>query len=381
MIWLATLIPPGTKAQDDQKLFPIIQDNKIGYIDKTGKVIIPPEFDKGYLNEGNMKAAEFSDGLALANLKGKFGYIDKTGVFVIKPTYVTAWPFAEGLAPVRVPDGRTAYIDKTGKIVIKALSTMGGDPFSEGLAGVYIGESSKGKWGFIDKSGKMIIEPHIDAAGPFAEGLASVRIGDKYGFIDREGNFPIPLQNKVSYGPPFYQGYALVWNSEGKGDLIDKSGAVICDFRYRSISPFSEGLAVVDVNIQGEAPLGATVDPKHPEGGTRAAGFIDKTCKIVIEPQYEFAGSFSEGLAPVGIGIRPNMKVGYIDKTGAVIIPPSFEMAFPFRDGLALVVTGTSENPRWGYIDATGNYVWRGRLSRREEPGQPPPPPASFPRR
>ena len=31
------------------------------------------------------------------------------------------------------------------------------------------------KYGFIDKSGKMVIEPQFDDAEPFSEGLAKVR--------------------------------------------------------------------------------------------------------------------------------------------------------------------------------------------------------------
>jgi len=63
--------------------------------------------------------------------------------------------------------------------------------FPEGLAAVRIGDDETGKWGFIDKSGKLVISPQFDAIshGGFSEGLASVRIGDdktgKWGFISR----------------------------------------------------------------------------------------------------------------------------------------------------------------------------------------------------
>ena len=349
------------KAQDPdgERLFPIIQDNKIGYIDKTGKLVISPRFDKGFVNEVNLNDVEFSDGLAAVNVKGKWGYIDKTGTVVIKPIYLVAWPFSEGLAEVRSNDGKSGYIDRTGKLIVTPLSSVGGNPFSDGLAGVYIGETSKGQWGFIDKTGAMVIEPRFDAAGPFSEGLASVRIGEKYGFINREGNFAIELQSKYIYGPPFHEGFAQVWNPEGKVDLIDRSGNVFGGFRYRGISAFSEGLAVVDVNIEGEAPMGGLSVSSKPQVGRRAAGYLDKTRQIVIEPKFEFAGPFSEGLAIFGIGSPPNTKSGYIDKTGAVIIPPSFDLAFPFHGGFALVATGDLSNLRWGYIDAAGRYVWR----------------------
>ena len=48
-------------------------------------------------------------------------------------------------------------------------------------------------------------------------------------------------------------------------------------------------------------------------------GFIDKTGKIVIEPQFEFANDFVEGLALVSIR-NDELKSGYIDETGKIVI-------------------------------------------------------------
>ncbi|MEI6218409.1 MAG: WG repeat-containing protein, partial [bacterium] len=47
--------------------------------------------------------------------------------------------------------------------------------FREGLAAVKMG----GKWGYIDRSGKEVIYPYFDAAGEFWEGLAVVKVGEK----------------------------------------------------------------------------------------------------------------------------------------------------------------------------------------------------------
>jgi hypothetical protein len=42
------------------------------------------------------------------------------------------------------------------------------------------------KWGFIDKTGNIVIQPQFDEIfGGFSEGLALVRIGDKLGYISR----------------------------------------------------------------------------------------------------------------------------------------------------------------------------------------------------
>lgn len=54
---------------------------------------------------------------------------------------------------------------------------------------------------------------------------------------------------------------------------------------------------------------------------------------VVIQPQFDAAESFSEGMAQVKIG----NKWGYIDKTGKLVIPPQFDEAKAFSAGLALV--------------------------------------------
>ena len=48
----------------------VVQNDKYGYIDKKGKVVIP--FKYTYLGS-------LSEGLIGAELNGKFGYLDKTG--------------------------------------------------------------------------------------------------------------------------------------------------------------------------------------------------------------------------------------------------------------------------------------------------------------
>ncbi|MCF6319544.1 MAG: WG repeat-containing protein, partial [Proteobacteria bacterium] len=70
---------------------------------------------------------------------------------------------------------------------------------------------------------------------------------------------------------------------------------------------------------------------------------------FIIEPRFENAGGFSEGLAAV----RVDGNYGYIDLSGQVAIRPQFTHAGLFDQGLA--VAGTSE--KLGIIDNSGNYV------------------------
>jgi hypothetical protein len=97
------------KELENIELKPIKKDGKYGYIDKTGKVVIPGKWEL---------AANFSEGLAaVKDDNGKYGYIDKMGKLIIPCKWEDAGFFSKGLAPVMENLFISWYIDKTGKIV------------------------------------------------------------------------------------------------------------------------------------------------------------------------------------------------------------------------------------------------------------------------
>jgi WG containing repeat len=119
-------------------LFPIRENQEWGFIDKSGKVVISPQFQAV---GGTMEGKGFSEGLAWvcfgrcsrpAETGDSNGYIDTTGQIVINPRFEEADSFSEGLARVRI-GGKSGFIDKTGKIVINPQYVYA-ERFSEGLA-------------------------------------------------------------------------------------------------------------------------------------------------------------------------------------------------------------------------------------------------------
>ena len=92
--------------------------------------------------------------------------------------------------------------------------------FSDGLAGV----QKDGKYGYIDKEGKVIIPFEYDDAKSFSEGLAAVKKDGKYGFVDKEGNEVIPFMFSQVYD--FHNGlvYAHIEENWVSGDYYNKSG-------------------------------------------------------------------------------------------------------------------------------------------------------------
>src|SRR5258708_34786859 len=65
-----------------------------------------------------------------------------------------------------------------------------------------------GKYGYISKSGEMVIQPQFDRAEPFAEGYAPARIDAHWGYIDNTGKPVIPTTYDLF--DPFSDVVALV---------------------------------------------------------------------------------------------------------------------------------------------------------------------------
>jgi WG containing repeat len=244
----------------------ILMKEKYGYIDRTGKYIIPPQF--GVANN-------FAEGLAAVCIDDKWGYIDPTGEYIISPQFDEAEKFSEGLAAVWIY-GKWGYIDTNGQYVISPRFDRANN-FSEGLAVVCI----DGKWGYINPTGEYIIPPQFDWGENFSEGLAAVCIDDKWGYIDLTGADIISPQ--FDWTENFAEGLAVV-RIDDKWGYIDPTGQYIIAPQFDEAENFSEGLATV------------CIDDKW--------GYIDPFGQYIISPQFDGTENFSAGLALVKIKVK-----------------------------------------------------------------------------
>lgn len=238
-----------------------------------------------------------------------------------------------------------------------------------------------GKYGYINESGGIVIEPRFDKANDFSEGLARVSVNGRYGYIDESGN--IAIEARFNFVGNFSEGLASVWTS-GKNGYIDRTGALVIAARFDGAGNFSEGLARVNIgrnagfiNRAGQMVFSPGLFNgiiKFAEGLAVAHvdnkwGYIDKTGKFVITPQFAHAGHFSEGLARVSnahdVSGDEESKLGFIDTQGRVVIKCEFDDVNDFSEGLARVNVGgeffSLGRPIQGgenfYIDKTGAMV------------------------
>lgn len=99
-----------------------LHNNHFGYVNRKGEIVIKTN---SQTNEDYTPLAPyFSEGLAYIELNNKWGFIDKTGRIVIQPRFVRDFDgnifedmkFKNGLARVK-ENNKYGYINKTGKFV------------------------------------------------------------------------------------------------------------------------------------------------------------------------------------------------------------------------------------------------------------------------
>lgn len=160
---------------------------------------------------------------------------------------------------------------------------------------------------------------------PFSEPTAD---GDRYGYRDAAGQ--VSIKPRFRHADDFSEsGLAAVVDESGWA-YIDTSGQVVVrPFVFdNGPDPFSDGLA----RFEQEGRF----------------GFFDEQGKVAIEPRFDFAAPFSEGLAAACRGCTRKQdgehwtvsggKWGYINRSGEEAIPFAFDEAGPFEEGRASVV-------------------------------------------
>ncbi len=283
-----------------------IKDSLFGYYDTLGILRVPFRY---------RAASSFNEGLAVIGVDidstlVAYGFIDHDGRVVIEPQYEYAFPFNEGVAVVKNYD-RYGMINKKNREVFpikwEILTSM-----NDGL--LFAGDDN-GLAMFNNKF-KQLTEPvYTQLIGKTDDRILVAR-DDKFGYLDPKGHEVIPCQYESA--GLFYEQRASV-TLNGKTGIIDTEGKIILPIEYDNSGyrgeayHYHDGLALVE------------------KAGRY--GYADRDGNLVVYPCFENAYQFSNGLAPVFMGLW-----GYIDTKGDLFIQPIFDMASPFEWGRAEVV-------------------------------------------
>lgn len=143
-------------------------------------------------------------------------------------------------------DKKYGLMDSTGQFVAECKYDMLINGFNSlGLARV----QRNGKVGFINRSGKEVIDCEYQNVGEFTEGLCNARLNDKWGYIDLNGKTIIP--HKFDIGISFHEGLARIAFRESGNWLfgyINKKGEEVIKPQYSNAKDFHNGIAEVMIN-------------------------------------------------------------------------------------------------------------------------------------
>jgi hypothetical protein len=303
---------------------------------------------------------------------------------------MNAWPTALCLLALAAPPagrsgplfpvvtgGKWGYVDRDGRLVVSPRFDEA-SRFSEGLAPVRLGRQA----GYADETGRMVLVPDLEPADGtlhrrFSGGRAAVRAGRRYGFIDATGRLAVPA--RWLSAEDFSEGRALVCDEEGCG-FVDPDGRYLPVPAAMGGTPFRGGMASIALAMgmthRRTAFVDAALDvlPGRYEGNGSYSeglapvrfrgtwGFVDVAGTPVILNRFQEAGDFSEGLAAVTLDTG---RCGYVDRTGAITIPARFASCRPFSGGRALVDLSEepSDGERPAFVDRDGAVAIRGDTS------------------
>ena len=249
---------------------------------------------------------EYSNGYAVVINEGKYGYVDHSGNYNIEPTYQYAGAFGRDFGPIQDESGEWYYVDNEGnrrmnypddlELEVTKLGYIGNGQYAVGNESTVY---------FANTDGEIVSGPYQDA-GAYNEQRAVVKKVDKWYLADLQGNilsdgyeqFAMDVQrNSYRNGVAFAQ-------IQEKYVMLNGDGKTVTTQKYQDAKCFlDDTYAAVEIN--------------------GLWGFVDNQGKVVIEPVYEDALSFSNGFAAV----KKDGLWGYINLEGKMVISPVFEDA------------------------------------------------------
>lgn len=274
-----------TSANDFDKGRAIVEvDTLFGVIDRSGTFIIPPKFKD---------IGQYSDGLIYAIKDSVYGYFDGFGFPRIPEQYEEAYSFSNGMAKVKYK-GFEAYIDGYGSYIIRPMFTEI-NLYNDSLIVAEDGDYYK----LATYSGKTLELMPIDEVGKLVNNRCLFLFEDQIGYLNEKGKVVIQpnYENFINARTEgeFVGNYAKVCKKEKFG-IIDRDGKTVIPITYPVLGKVGTFIAFEKAGKWG---------------------FIDLSNRVVIQPTYEYAESFSNGL---GIVQMLTLR-GAINSKGEVVIP------------------------------------------------------------
>lgn len=320
-----------------EDVYIVSKGDKKGVVSVTGQAITELEYDtilpfrEGMVIVGMLQRGRFKT-------SGKYGFINNKGKLVVPMEHDFINSYSEGLSVMTDGWCHYRYIDKEGKKVFSLWAHHAGD-FEGGMAKVVLRHDSAGitqkttdwvvKINFLDHQGKLLIPARFDSIGEYVYyGVRSVKKKGKYGFLDTTGREVLPpVLDDIDYDSSFFWGNLRRVGRGGKfGFMNTYTGRLVVPIQYEGSLPNRDSVTWLKLNGKW--------------------GYVSSSGQAVIPFGYDQVSPFTEGLARVS----KEGKFGHINQLGELVTPLQYDNVLPFRQGRALVLKGD----RCGFVDTQG---------------------------
>jgi len=234
--------------------------SKYGLKNKKGEIVLKPVFDcMGIYTNGKVPVIK-DNKHGFADINGNTKWLNDY-TFETSSNEMSGEVFIKGnneeLVLVRDPKGMLYYFNYSMKKIIDCSNYDDAFEFSTGLAIVV----KNNKYGFIDRTGKLIIPLAYDNLNSFYNGLARFSINNKYGYLSTKGNKVIPAI--YFFASNFSEGLSFVSKNEDYTDYfyIDTAGKIIIKGPFDQADSFINGKTIVgkDGNCKEIDKTGKTI--------------------------------------------------------------------------------------------------------------------------
>lgn len=314
------------------RYFSVRDKGLTGWLDREGKVVVPPRFASVYL---------FRKGVAVASDGCRHGLVNERGEWVVQPEFDTLYSGGTGGLFAAIKLGQYGVIDATGRW----LTTTPPQPDVE----MWRTRQPVGGWGFIDPTGHEMIPAVFRAASDFQGDNAMLSLGKhQTGLISRQGKWMLPPA--FDWAEPFRGEVAYVVKNFETPAMFDRNCREtmleVAEQRLNFTPPDGGPPIIENPSVLLSAPAESDWAMQAQDG---RVGFVDAQGNWKIPPRFEDAEVFVENLAVVKSGGY----WGYVDRQGKLVIPARFDEARAFSQGYAAVLKDTA----WRFIDPRGHFL------------------------
>jgi hypothetical protein len=345
--------------------------NLVGSIDRSGRIVTPPQYATLNFNAGGSYSVSIGDKLlltdhALRTLNpelwdglfgvkldrrlgvepeyivvergGLFGLADGKGRVILPPTYeAISWRGTNSFPLLFKERGAFGHLAQNGR-------PISGERWDE--AGMFYNKRADvtrgGKCGYIDPAGALAVPLAFDECRPFWRPEAAiVRHGDIFALIDRAGR--IIKDGFEDVAIPAEDGHPIAVRVQGKWGAVDMKGNF-------AIAPAFDAVEPLDVfGPEREAPIGRQIVAYRVKLQGRV-GIMDLDGKYILPPRHEEVDTDYNGDGKLAT-YRSGALWGFVDLETRKATPPLWHQIKAARRAPLLPVR---DGNKWGYADADG---------------------------